>query len=273
VRKFQTSTFTQDIRLSAKLPWVDIVTTADWHEKHILIKAAFPLSVQSRSATYEIPYGSIPRPTTRLTPEEKAKFEVPALRWADLSDGQYGVSILNESKYGYDGRDNVLRLSLLRSPSYPDPHADEGVHRFEYAIYPHAGGWQAAGTVRRGYEFNYRMIPVQVSSHAGELPPMHSFLSVAPENLVLTALKQSESGEGLILRFYESNGAATAEARIQLPPGATSAWETNLMETREKEIPLANGAIRLPVRPYEIRTIEVLFGTTGKPTAATGAQP
>jgi len=271
VRKFQNSSFAQDIRLYSKVARVDVATTAEWHEKHILIKAAFPLSLQSKSATYEIPFGSIPRPTTRLTPEEKAMFEVPALRWADLSDGSYGVSILNESKYGYDGRDNVLRLSLLRSPAYPDPHADEGLHHFEYAIYPHAGGWQKAGTVRRGYEFNYRLIPLQVTSHTGELPAAHSFVSITPENLVLTAFKQSESGDGLVLRFYESQGEA-ANAHIQLPSGAVSAWETNLMEKRENDLPISNDAVMVAVRPFEIRTIEVQFGAKPMPRTTAARQ-
>lgn len=255
VRKFQNSTFSQEIRLSAGIPRVDIVTTADWHEKHILMKAAFALPVRSENATYEIPFGSIPRPTTRRTPEEKAKFEVPALRWADLSDSTYGVSILNDSKYGYDGRDNVLRLSLLRSPAYPDPHADEGTHRFTYAIYPHAGTWREGGTVRRGYELNYKLMVMQVPAHTGSLPPAHSFVKVEPENLVLTALKRSESGDGLVLRFYESAGKGV-QARIQLPAAARAAFETNLMEKQEKELP-AGKEIMVDVKPYEIKTIEV----------------
>jgi hypothetical protein len=122
-------------------------------------------------ATYEIPYGAIERPTTRNNSWEKAKFEVPALRWADLGDGQHGFSLINEAKYGYDGAGNVLRLSLLRSPTSPDPEADQGAQHFTYALYPHAGDWKQAGTVHHGYEFNYPLAAAQVAAHAGLLPP------------------------------------------------------------------------------------------------------
>src|SRR6185312_14362662 len=128
-RHFQNSKFTQQIVLYAHSPYVEVVTDADWHEKHILIKAGVSIPGDNTKATFEIPYGSIERPTTRNTPEEKAKFEVPALRWADISsaDGS-GISLINENKYGYDAKGNTLRLSLLRSPEWPDPHADEGTH-------------------------------------------------------------------------------------------------------------------------------------------------
>ena len=158
-KKFQNSTFVQDICLYAGVPRVDVNMQADWHEQHVLLKVAFPVSVQSPFATYEIPYGTIQRPTTRNTPAEQAKFEVPALRWGDLSDARHGFSLLNASKYGYDCKGNVLRLSLLRSPTSPDPQADQGFHEFTYALYPHAGGWQTGQSMRRAYELNFPMSP------------------------------------------------------------------------------------------------------------------
>jgi alpha-mannosidase len=254
VRKFQNSTFAQDIHLYPGIAQVVVETDADWNEKHILIKAAFPMPVRNENATYEIPYGSIGRPTTRRNAFEKARFEVPALRWADLSDDKYGVSIINESKYGYDGKDNVLRLSLLRSPAYPDPHADEGKHHFSYAIYPHAGGWQAANTVRHGYEFNYAPIVFQATAHDGTLPASQSFVKIEPADLVLTAMKQTESGDGLLLRFYESSGQA-GRARIQIPPGATAAFDANLMEKQQEPIQCSGREINVPFGAWEIKTI------------------
>ena len=168
-KHFQNSTFVQDITMYAGVPRVDVKMQADWHEKHILLKVAFPLSAHSDKATFEIPYGSIERPTTRNTPAEQAKFEVPAQRWADLSDTKHGFSLLNDSKYGYDVKGNVLRLSLLRSPEWPDPHADEGHHEFTYSLYPHGGNWRDAQTVRRGYELNYKLIAMQSQKHEGTL--------------------------------------------------------------------------------------------------------
>ena len=115
-RHWQASTFVEDITLYNGLPRVDIVTDIDWRERHKLLKAGFPLAASSPRASFEIPYGSIERPTTRNNSVEEAKFEVPALRWADLGDEKNGFSLINESKYGYDAKGNVLRLSLLRSP-------------------------------------------------------------------------------------------------------------------------------------------------------------
>ena len=112
---------------------------------------------------------SIERPTTRNNSVEDAKFEVPALRWADLGDEKNGFSLINESKYGYDAKGNVLRLSLLRSPTWPDPEADQGHQHFAYALYPHSGTWKQALTVRQGYDFNYHLTAMQVSPHSGRV--------------------------------------------------------------------------------------------------------
>ncbi|MEE8178141.1 MAG: glycoside hydrolase family 38 C-terminal domain-containing protein, partial [Acidobacteriota bacterium] len=260
VKKFQHSTFVQNVTLYPKIPRVDVRMEADWHEKHSLLKVAFPVAVRSDFATYEIPFGTIRRPTTRRTPEEKAKFEVPALRWADLSDSHSGLSVLNDSKYGYDARDNVLRLTLLRSPTYPDPHADEGFHRFTYSLYPHAGTWKEAGTVRRGYELNYRLLPVVAHPHPGSLPAVHSFLQLEPDNVMLTAVKRAEDDEGLIFRFYEFAGQQT-RVRLRLPPGATQVFEVNLMEKEERELPLRGTEVVVPTRPFEIKSVKVQFAS------------
>ena len=264
---FENSTFVRDITMYAGIPRVDVKVAADWHEKHILLKVAFPLSAHSDKATYEIPYGSIQRPTTRNTPAEKAEFEVTAQQWADISDAKHGFSLLNDCKYGYDAKGNVLRLSLLRSPEWPDPHADEGQHEFTYSLYAHGGTWIDAQTVRRGYELNYKLLSMPVEKHAGRFPPEHSFVGVEPDDLVLTAVKKAEAGDGLILRFYESAGNEV-EARLTLPEGAQSARETDLMEHPISSsgggangVALQNGLLTVHTKPYEIKTVEVKFGS------------
>ncbi len=264
-KKFQNSSFVQDICLYAGVPRVDVNMQADWHEKHILLKVAFPVSVQSNTATYEIPYGTIHRPTTRNTPAQQAKFEVPALRWGDLSDAGHGFSLLNASKYGYDCKGNVLRLSLLRSPTNPDPHADEGFHEFTYALYPHAGGWQTGQSMQRAYELNFPMIPVPVSAHTGALPPSHSFVQVGPSNVVLTVIKKAEDDDALIFRYYEFAGKQTP-VRLHLPQKAIRAAETNLMEKEEHPLALSAGGRELviPTGPYEIKTVKVWFAPSGQ---------
>jgi alpha-mannosidase len=268
VHSWQSSKFVQEIRLDAGSDAVEVANDIDWHETHVLLKAAFALAASSPMATYEIPYGTIERPTTRANSWEAAKFEVPALRWADLGDGQHGFSLINESKYGYDCRDNMLRLSLLRSPVWPDPNADRGRHRFSYALYPHAGDWKSALTVRHGYEYNYRLQARAVGSHPGMLPSSHSFVRVDPANLVMTALKKAEDGNGLILRFYEWAGEKT-EARVQAPAGAIAAYATNLMERPDQDaawrdlVHRQGDNISFIADPFSINTIRIDYPHSG----------
>jgi alpha-mannosidase len=258
-RKWQNSKFVQDISLYARLKRVDIGNDIEWHETHVLLKAAFPLAASSPEATYEIPYGTIARPTTRNNSWEAAKFEVPALRWADLGDGKNGFSLINESKYGYDVKGNVLRLSLLRSPKSPDPDADQGHHHFSYSLYPHAGDWKQALTMRRGYEFNYKLEGSQVDAHEGRLGANHSYVNVAPESVVLTALKKAEDGDALLLRFCEWAGKS-GEAEIAVPEGTASARLTNLLEEPYgNDLQLKNGKLVVPFHPFEIVSVRLNY--------------
>ena len=256
-RSWQSSKFVQDITLDAGADQVDVVNDIDWHEDHVLLKAAFPLAATSASATYEMPYGSIQRATTRNNTWEQAQFEVPALRWADLSDAQHGFSLINNSKYGYDCKDNVLRLSLLRSPTWPDPVADRGHHHFTYALYPHGGDWKQALTVRHGYEYNYGLKATEVEAHTGSLPAEYAYITVKPENVVLTAMKKSEDTNGLIFRTYEWAGKS-GDVTIHVPKGAVGATVTNLMEKPEGDaLKVVDDTVTAPIHPYEILTLRV----------------
>ena len=254
------SRFVQSISLLGDM--VDVGNNIDWHESHVLLKAAFSLAVKSDFATYEIPYGEIERPTTRNNSWEKAQFEVPAMRWADVSgkgaDGKvYGLSLLNQDKYGYDAVGNVLRLSLLRSPKWPDPNADMGHQHFHYAIYPHAGTWKDALTVRHGWEYDYPLKAVAATAHPGTLPAEHSFASASPDNVVLTAVKKAEDANGLIFRVYEWAGKS-ATAEFHVPAGATGATVTNLMEQPQGDpLKVEGNVVKVPIHPYEILTIRV----------------
>ena len=264
-RTWSKSHFIQDISLDAGSDTVRIENTIDWHEKHILLKAAFPLAHSSGQATYEIPFGSITRPTTRNNSFEKAKFEVPALRWADLGDATAGLSILNDSKYGYDAAGNTLRITLLRSPTWPDPDADQGPQHFTYELYPHTGSWKQAETVRRGYELNNPLTATQVFAHTGTLPPTHSFASVDNPNVTLTAIKKAEDSDALVFRMYEWAGTPT-DVKLHVPPGATYAVESNLMEKPEgPHLPLAatpeSDTVTAPIHPYEILTVMIFYPT------------
>ena len=259
LRHWGSSNFVQEISLDAGADEVRVANDFDWHETHVLLKAAFPLAATSAKATYEIPYGSIERTTLRGNSWEKAKFEVPAMRWADLGDGAQGVSILNDSKYGYDAAGNVLRLTLLRSPTWPDAEADRGRQQFTYAIYPHAGGWKGAQTVRRGYELNDPMTAEQTFAHAGALGAEHSWGGVENANVTLTAMKKAEDDHALIFRMYEWAGTG-GPVRLRVPPGATYAVETNLMEKVAGErLALSGDVVTVGIKPYEILTVEVVY--------------
>jgi alpha-mannosidase len=262
MKHFQNSTFIQDITMYAGVSRVDVRMQTDWREKHILLKVAFPLSTHNEKATFEIPYGSIDRPTTRKTPAEQAEFEVPALRWADISDATHGFSLLNDCKYGYDAKGNVLRLSLLRSPEWPDPHADEGHHEFIYALYPHQGTWRDAQTVRRGYELNYGLFAVPATRHPGMLPPEYSFVQIEQDNVVLTAVKKAEDDDDVVLRFYEWAGKDT-DVQLHLPAGAMAASDADLMERPNAVLRLRNGTVSVPTKPYEIKTVKVHLSPAG----------
>jgi alpha-mannosidase len=262
-RHWQNSKFVQTFSLSADGDMVSVDNDIDWHETHILLKAAFPVSATSPFATYEIPYGTIDRPTTRDNSWEKAQFEVPAQQWADLGNGKHGLSVINESKFGYDAVGNLLRLTLLRSPTWPDPDADRGHHHFHYALYPHAGTWKEADTIRHGFEYNYPLTAVVTTAHPGSLPAANSFASVAPENVVLTAVKKAEDANGLIFRCYEWAGKDST-VEFHVPPGATAATVTNMMETPEgSPLEVAGDVVKAPIHPYEILTIRVDYPNGG----------
>ena len=255
---FPSSFFTQEIILYEDLPRIDIRMKADWWEEHVLMKVAFPVDVRSDKATFEIPFAFIQRPTARNTDWEKARFEVPAIRWADLSDGNYGVSLLNESKYGYDIKDNVLRLTLLRSPTWPDPIADRGTHEFSYALYPHQGGWREGDTVQRGYEFNVPLLALFTDSHSGELPLAYSFFKASPSNIILSTVKKAEDRNSLILRLYEAEGLPS-QSTIDLFRVPKMIFELDLMENRLRSIPMQDEFLSLEFGKSEIKSIELVF--------------
>lgn len=210
---FNQSTITQDYRLEVNSPVLTVHTEVDWQETQVVLKAAFPLTVAAAEATYEIPFGAIARSTTATTPQDQAKWEVPALRWADISNGDRGVSILTDYKHGFDATPNQLRLTLLKAPIWPDPGCDRGLQTFSYAIYPHTNGWQQAKTVQAARNFNLPIWPWAVSSPALSLGAQStaSFLDLGDSAFVLSAFKQSESAaDQYILRGYESNGLETS---------------------------------------------------------------
>ncbi|HLO51365.1 MAG TPA: alpha-mannosidase [Kamptonema sp.] len=238
VRQIGDSEFCQDYIIQESSQMLKIVTIVDWQERHVLVKAAFSFNLEAEEATYEIPCGAMGRKTRSQILAEQAKWEVSALRWADISADGWGVSLLNDCKYGYDAKSNQLRLTLLRGSTWPDEEADRGIHEFTYALYPHVGNWQDAHTVRRGYELN---LPLKVKvlsvgeNRAATLPSVGKLLDLSGENLVLMAFKQSEDDSNIwILRCYECWGE---EGKLELKSdlGLAIAHSVNLLEASVNE--------------------------------------
>ena len=245
---FRNSDFVQDIRLYHRMPRVDCRLRLDWQERNLMIKAAFPAAAANNSAVFEIPYGAIPRPVDGT--------EVPALRWIDLTDekGGHGLGLLNDSKYGFDVRGNIMRISVVHGPTDPDPEADRGEQELLYSLYPHAGGWAEAETFRRGYELNNPLLARVGMIHPGRWPAEQSFLRVSPPNVILSSLKK-ESGyfnRAAILRVYEISGEET-EVGIEFP-GPVEAQETDLIERPLEKIKTDGKMLKFKIKPFEIKT-------------------
>ena len=257
VYKTESSTITQDVCLGARSRRVDFVTYVDWWEKRALLKAAFPIDVRSSFATYEVQYGAVERPTHRNRPEDAARFEVPAQKWADLSEGNYGAAVLNNCKYGYDAKENVVRLSLLRSTVDPDNHADEGEHRFTYALFPHRGDWRH-GVVREAYELNVPLLAIPAAPSPGPLPGVLSFIQVDADHVVVDAVKRCEDSDAIVVRLYEAHGRR-GEVSLFFDREVARVVECDLMEENEEPVESEGSQTALFIEPYQIRTFKVLY--------------
>ena len=263
------SYFVQDIILYNNIDRIDFVTEADWWEDHVMLKVAFEVAAEDTVATYEIPFGTIQRPTTMRNKWEKARFEVSQQQWSDLTDAskEFGISLLNRAKYGGDIHDNVIRLSLLRSPKWPDPMADMGKHQIEYALYPHERCWKGGKTMQKGYEYNYPLLAKLVNSHKGKLPKTHSFVSIEPANIILHTIKKAEpemsfsshssTGENIwVLRLFEAYGKET-EAVISLPRILRRAVLSNILEEDGEKLPVEGNQVKLKLPAHRIVTVKV----------------
>lgn len=256
VRKFNESTITQDYILEKGKPALDFDTTVDWHEREKVLKAAFPVNIRNRNVSCEIAHGAAEYPTHYNTPYDKAKFEFCAHKWADLSEGGYGVSILNDCKYGYNVHDNIMKITLMRGPVCPDPLGDIGVNSFRYSLYPHAGTWREADTVKLGFMENNPLTTSFVKGNGGSDREL-SLCSIDLDNVVLDAVKPAQDGNGIIVRMYE---AETRHCTVKAEFGFdyNKVIETNLMEVDEQEIECDGKAFSFQMKPHEVKTFRLI---------------
>jgi len=237
---------------------IDFDTHVDWKEKQVLLKTAFPVNVRSTKATFNIQFGNIERSTTNNTSWDIAKFEVPAQKWADLSETNYGVSLLNDCKHGYDIKENVMRLTLLRSPIEPDETADRTKHKFVYSLLPHAGTWRDSRVIQESYKLNYPVIVKKLEKNEeGSLPDNFSFIKVHDPDVVIETIKKAEDDDSVLVRLFEDKGSRKSEVEIEFFRSIKKAVECNLIEQEEKEITFKDNKIVFNITPYEIKTFKV----------------
>jgi alpha-mannosidase len=265
VRQYGQSVITQRILLYRDVPRIDFPTHVDWHEHQTLLKASFPVTVNAPRATFDIQWGNVERPTHWNTSWDWARFETCAHKWADLSEGDYGVALLNDCKYGYDIKGQTIRLSLIKSGVYPDPEADQGAHVFSYALAPHPGDWRGGEVVRQAYLFNMPATgyvrPARDMSGANAtapqaLPSADSLVATSRPGLVIETIKPAEDGDGVIVRFYDAHNTR-GEATLTFARPIASAEETNMLEETHRPAVYDGHDLRVAVRPYGIGTFRV----------------
>jgi len=232
---------------------IDFKTDVDWHQHQILLKVAFPVNVRATKATYEIQFGNVERPTYWNTSWDYARFEVAAQKWADLSGRDYGVSLINDCKYGYDIKDKIMRLTLIKSGIEPDPEADQGHHSFTYSLYPHQGDWFHGQTTKEAYELNYPLLAINLKGEGGNLPIKCSLVNIEASSVILDTIKKAEDDNSIILRFYEY-GNQRDIARVNFLFKVKEIVECNLMEKEIKKIDFKDNELKFEIKPYEIKT-------------------
>jgi len=268
------SRFTQRLSLDAGAAWVRCDNEVDWRETGTLLKAEFPLGVSNENATYDLGLGVRERPTN--TPQ---LFEVPLQNWMDISESDYGVSILNDSKSGADRpADNTLRLTLIHTPARPyrweasQYLMDQGLNRFAFGIYPHAGGWQN-GTQAAAAAFNQPMRAFVTDSHPGALGSEYSFGSLSNDDVILRAVKKAENEDKLIVRFNEGTGKECKVVRLTLAEGIECASETLAAETFLRDATIEDGALVFDMKPFEVKTFALTLKKAKEQAALARQEP
>ena len=256
VRPFMKSTITQTIWFYDGITKIDFDTVADWHQHHLMVKTAFGVDINADKATYEIQYGHVERPTHKNTSWDRAKFEVCAHKYADLSEGGYGVSLLNDCKYGYDIHDGTMQLSLFKSGTYPNPDADQGEIPCVYSLYMHKGTFAEGDTIREAYLLNDPMTAVKATGSESTLTEVYSMVNVNKANVLCDIIKEAEDSEDTVLRLYEAKNIRT-KAEITLGFPAEKCYLCDMLENELRELPIEDGKIRVDFTGFEIVTLKL----------------
>ena len=250
--KYMNTTINQDMVVYKYDRRIDFVTNVDWREQKQLLKVAFPVDVRSTMATYDVQFGNVKRPTHWNTSWDMARFETVAQQWVDLSQRDYGVSLLNNCKYGHDIKDNVIRLTLLKSATHPDPVQDQGEQNFTYSLLPHTGDFVEGSTVKKAYELNQPLTYINGSIKEDVKTKMFNFNDAY---ILVDAIKKSEDEDMIVLRFHEYSGSKQ-NVKISSDYNIVAWQETNLMEKPLEDL-RNESEINLELTPYEIKTVMI----------------
>lgn len=259
-RVFLDSTITQYIRIYKNLGRIDFENVVDWKEEDILLKVCFPVDINVNEATYEIQYGNLKRPTHKNTSWDLARFEVCAHKWVDLSENGFGVSLLNDSKYGHDILEGDMRITLIKSTCDPYEKADKEIHYYTYSLYPHINTWKEAQTTKSAYNLNNPLIANVEEPHNGILEKSLSILEINVDNVMIEVIKKAEDTDHLIVRLYEYHNRRTS-VNLKAFREIKEIKECNLIERNLKEIVLNKDKNNFSfiIKPYEIKTFKIKF--------------
>ncbi|MCQ2484900.1 MAG: glycosyl hydrolase-related protein [Clostridia bacterium] len=254
-RKFYSSVIKQKIYFYDGSNRIDFDTYADWHQEHLMIKAAFDVDINSDKATYDIQFGSVERPVHKNTSWESAKFEVCAHKFVDYADYGYGVSLLNDCKYGHNIEDGTMKLSLFKCATHPDPEADKGEHFFTYSLLPHAGNFRENGTIKLAYELNCPMKAFEIGKQDGALAEEYSFITCDSDNFIVETVKKAENDNSVIVRGYESYNKRT-DVTLTAGFNAEKAYICDLLENNIEELDIKDNKVTFTAKPFEIVTVK-----------------
>jgi alpha-mannosidase len=254
VKHYEQSIIKQDIHFYHKNRRIDFETHIDWHEKQYLLKVAFPVDVHAESATYDVQFGNVKRPTHRNTSWDFARFEVVGHHYVDVSESTFGVSLLNNCKYGYDVFDSVLRLSLIKSATDPNPNADQGHHVFTYSLLPHTDS-SLRTTIKEGYQLNYPLRGRMIN-HLDKNSSL-SFVET-DQNITIGTVKKALERDGYVIRVFDELNARTT-FKLTFMKNIKHLEICNLHEECIEELPFQSNVFNDVLKPFEIKTYYVEF--------------
>ncbi len=256
-RSYNNSKIIQTILLTRNSSRIDFDTYIDWKEKQILVKAHFPTDVYSNKATYDIQYGTVERPNHYNTSWDEAKFEVCAHKFADMSQPDYGVSLMSDCKYGYRILGKDMSVTLLKSGLYPNLEADKCEHIFVYSFYPHRGGHRIGEASKEGYKLNNPMIAYEIGKQSGSRKDEYSFVKADKKNIFIESVKQAEESEDIIVRFYDAFGINT-DLTLDFGFEFKEAYLADMSENSLEKLCVRDNKVSLKVKPFEIVTLKII---------------